>query len=124
MLTGNNQSSRAGLLSCADSITCRVHFLPIFGLGFVLVVSHLQFNRNGTLLIARKTFLGEHRLMLPLVRLLHRNRPREQNVVFQVNVLVKIGFKIRERPVQRLVADTRVGMPTRTVERETMAISG
>jgi hypothetical protein len=36
------------------------------------------------------------------VRLFHRNRPRKQNVVFQVNVLVKIGFKIRERLVQRL----------------------
>jgi len=46
--------------------------------------------------------------MLPLVRLFHRNRPRKQNVVFQVNVLVKIGFKISERLVQRLVADTRI----------------
>jgi len=32
-----------------------------------------------------------------LVRFFHRNRPRKQNVVFQVNVPVKIGFKVRQR---------------------------
>ena len=51
MLAGNNQGSHAGLLSCTDSITFLVHFLPTFGLGFVLVVSHLQFKRNAALLI-------------------------------------------------------------------------
>ena len=57
-----------------------------------------------------------------LVRLFHRNRAWKQNVVLQVNVLVEIGFKIRERLVQRLVADTRIawsrvattGFPNRT----------
>ena len=43
-----------------------------------------------------------------LVRLFHHNRSRKENVIFQVNVLVKISFKIRECLVQRLVADTGV----------------
>src|SRR5208337_4179642 len=41
--------------------------------------------------------------------LFHHNRPRKENVVLQVNVLVKIGFKVRQRLVERLVADASVG---------------
>ena len=31
----------------------------------------------------------------PLLRLFHRNRSREQDVVLQVNVLVQISFKFK-----------------------------
>ena len=45
MLAGNNQSSRAGLLSCTDSITYLGHFLP--ALDSVLFLSFLVFSSNG-----------------------------------------------------------------------------
>src|SRR5450759_1445995 len=38
----------------------------------------------------------------------HLDRAREQNVVFQVNVLVQIGLELRQRFVQCLVADAGV----------------
>lgn len=44
-----------------------------------------------------------------LLRLLHRDRSRKQNVVFKMNVLVQIRFEFRQGFVKRLVADTRVG---------------
>jgi len=38
----------------------------------------------------------------------HGNCPRKENVVLEVNVLVKIGLKIRQRLVQRLIGDACV----------------
>src|SRR5579859_8172851 len=39
------------------------------------------------------------------VRLFHCDCTRKQNVVLQVNVLVKIGFKVRQRLVEGLITD-------------------
>jgi len=46
--------------------------------------------------------------MIPsLVRLSHCDCTRKQDVILQVNVLVKIGFKVRQRLVEGLVLSRR-----------------
>ena len=42
------------------------------------------------------------------MRAFHLDRTREQNVVFEMDVLVQISLKIRQRFVQRLIANARI----------------
>ncbi|MGB7763029.1 MAG: hypothetical protein WBL61_24560, partial [Bryobacteraceae bacterium] len=43
-----------------------------------------------------------------LVRTFHLDRPREENVVFQMDVLVQVGFECRQRSIKRLEADAGI----------------
>src|SRR6202142_494516 len=46
--------------------------------------------------------------MAPSVRPLHLDRPRENNVVFEMNVLMQVRFESRQRLVKRPEADTGI----------------
>src|ERR1039458_3589250 len=83
MLAGNNQGSPAGLLSWTDSITGLVHLFSTFGPGFGSCrFLRVQLKKDVALLIllGRRPIV-RNRFVLRLLRLLHRNRARKQNVV-------------------------------------------
>src|ERR1700675_3332047 len=90
------------------SLVWFISFLLLDSVSF-LSVSQVQLKQDvqPLILLGRRPIL-RNRFVYWLLGLFHRYRAGEQNVVFQVNVLVKIGFKIRQRLVQRLVADTRI----------------
>ena len=58
-------------------------------------IENLQRRERPAQLLSQCALAVRTWLLVPSVRLFHRNRPRKQNVVLQVNVLVKIGFKVR-----------------------------
>ena len=43
-----------------------------------------------------------------LTFLFHGDCTRKENVVFQVNMLVQVGFKALQRLIQRAIADARI----------------